>query len=719
MIVPNRYQDLSRNDVVTSHVPTSADWQAMANNVHYLLGRGNQLMPVVSLTGALWLDNIGANELRANLCVFPRDQALDRYWVLSAKTKGVDSDLSIKIGNQAAETFRIGNVPSFIMYREANITGSTDTIAFLPFTASCTDVSASLLSIQCFEAPRLFLSAGAIGISFDGGVSDASLRARQAIEPDGTSPPQRSVQGVMGACSASINVARTAGILDYFRPINGATIAVQQNTGFSASSATPVHLSPFSAAVRCRKIYANQATSSVHYAAYVYGDHPLTTASLAFQSFAGEIMDYHFIGNGHRWVTGSFQVLSDGDSGNVLPSGRSKPDLLGVKLARLVTGTIAVSSLHIGEREHPIGLPTVDLLEGTFARTASGSFIGPNENGIRYALPNVLRLDDRRDDFPSPVLIETSARTNIIANSENLSGYGAVLSSISAAAIAAPDGGMDVYTVSFGAASTAYVYSNITAADNDRLRISFWVRGETGEKVRIRIRQRDGSTFVDSSDFTLPDKLWNRFEAVASVGTGASLVRVAALNGSDGAARDLSIWGFQASLDNTTSRARGNSYIRTSGSAASSTDETLTLANIPSTFGDRGFTVRISPFQSSADMLLAGSGFISSFILGFDNSSANGLYFEESGGTLRVVCRQASTSRVVSSAITFDADSDLSITVRPDIGAVYLQGFASGNGWHTGTRFSWGAVTNIYPGLWTTSARTGLGMRMHRYILGA
>lgn len=358
---------------------------------------------------------------------------------------------------------------------------------------------------------------------------------------------------------------------------------------------------------------------------------------------------------------------------------------------------------------------------GTFTRSgyAWQQTSAPTDGSTRY-LEEVsfdeLRREDRGDGYGEMVRLETTAFTNLMAPSEVITGYGTVSTTIHAADQYAPEGATTASIVSFAATSGAYLYTNITTAASDRVRVSVFakLKNPGSGNVRLRIRNR-ASAFVDSPNFAITGD-YRRIEYVFDVGAGATTVRAGALNQVSGAAQDLVLWGFQAVVESGASLARGNSYVRTTGAAASLAPEFLSYTGTPDSFRTSGYWVQHRPFMSSAEMLAASTSGDQNWILVCHSSLNHYLQLVRLSGVMYVRA-VSSGQKVISSAVTFSAEQNLSIGIEPLAGRLTLRGFTTGDGAYTGTSFEFPAGDVSIGGRLSGTA-LGSGGWYYPYLVG-
>lgn len=360
--------------------------------------------------------------------------------------------------------------------------------------------------------------------------------------------------------------------------------------------------------------------------------------------------------------------------------------------------------------------------EATFARSGvAWRQISGATNGSTAFLEsmgsNIIRVNDDGTSRGKMVLLETTAYTNLFTHSENLVSPNWSFVNITATkpgTILAPDATTDGTQFVITATAGAYAYQTITGTSNNQLyRLSFWARMSAGSgNIRAFLQQRDGTTLVASANNSI-GTAWKKVEVVLSVGSGANNPLIGIQNGSDAAAKTIYIWGAQLVLETGTSR--GNSYVETTTTTASSNKDSLWFEDtkFPASFRDKGFSFVHCPFRSSAEMVAAQStGF--NILCGFSESASDYVVLRCTGGVVQLQVVSGGFVLSNTTGITFSAGEQIGIEILPSQGIV--RAFTQANGRVEGTGTPWTFPTGrMYIGARYSFSELGSGGLYSRY----
>jgi hypothetical protein len=334
------------------------------------------------------------------------------------------------------------------------------------------------------------------------------------------------------------------------------------------------------------------------------------------------------------------------------------------------------------------------------------------------AIANTPRVENRGYGLDG-ILIETTRFTNNFTQSEFVSGWTTVNAALSIpGTVDDPMAGSSGAQIVFAASAAAFVYQSISATNGDLWRISCWVKSATTQQVRLFLRQKDAATIVSSNNFTI-GPTWQRIQFVGNVGTGASAVRMGIQNASDAAGRTVFVWGAQATVESSNLGARGNSYLRTSGSSVTLPQEEYVIptAYVPNGWLNDGFIVTHTPFRSSAEMLAAASGSNGkNIVYGFDKDNYVSLTADGGEMTAEVVIN--SVQENVLFDVQWQADVPMSIEFIPKLNKLTLHTSHGAYGSGVSTDLSWPSSTPLYLGGHGTIPMSGSGGLYGKYIIG-
>ncbi len=358
----------------------------------------------------------------------------------------------------------------------------------------------------------------------------------------------------------------------------------------------------------------------------------------------------------------------------------------------------------------------------TFARATEAAFVDPRPvaAGGTGAFPwdfvggseaanwkgnNVTRINS-----DGSVMIE-GARTNKMPESSLNTWTLLGSASVSTDDATAPDGAANADTITYAASADDALTHPTTiiagaGSDNASAMVSCWLRSPSGaQEARIGLMDKDTSTRLLSSDFTVTTT-WTRFEfLVADIGAGAASPDGLIQNSTDAAARSIEAWGFQVEEGT----AFKSSDIRTAGAAATQNldDMSFAMANVP-------------------DALKSGR-FAFTFWAEFDNSHAvNGVNISLIGAAVavrqveiqgrtanRFQLRLRGPSGLVTTPpdVVFSIGQAVTVTCDHVAGSIEIAGATAGNGVTVGTPTGgWAADASLFIGNNGTKATPFFGV---------
>jgi len=277
---------------------------------------------------------------------------------------------------------------------------------------------------------------------------------------------------------------------------------------------------------------------------------------------------------------------------------------------------------------------TIDIFTtGVFSNQGStaGSYQtgAPRADGAAFIanqVSNTRRLQDLGDGNGQRLLMESS-HTNLILQSETLYTAGAITAPWVAIGATtglggqggSPRGDATTTNLIFSASAADGIKQPFTIAVDTSAMFSVWARVTSGTGLaRLQILKKDATTQT-TTDFTLTTT-WQRLEILCPIigvdGDGGT-AEVRILNGSDGAARTVQVWGAQCE-----NAAAPSSYIKTVGTTVARTQETLYIptASVPASFGTRGIQFDVTWDSSTAEVLQV-QGAVSFFLISMLSSA--------------------------------------------------------------------------------------------------
>jgi hypothetical protein len=698
--------EIDTSGIVVATPVGSREWKAAAFLANFLHGKGACLVPTCAPHQQL--SDTDTSTFR--FWCRPRKSAIQRVWLLtfSSSTYGA-GEVSAPPGVGTA-TVSIGHGRASVAYVEnLSARSNTEQEISIKITAAESE-TLTIETISCWEMDRAILNLD----TDDYGVDVETLSVLQPIrDADNTS---------------------IGGVVDALENADARRVSLFQwslgDGAITSASSLPTAVMPLDVPILAAKQYRTDTSGKVCWrinSASPSGAAGGFTRLVTSNSGVSDLLQNQW-GNSatNTYYWGPPRVVSVDCEDLAEADGRPGAtwDDLNFYINTAGGNTVALRSLSVYTS------PDIfDATTGTFARagTAWRQFAAPTNGSsafIEQVSTNVLRTENWGDGLGDMLALETVSFSNSFTNSENITAAGGWSASgvtlTVPNTINTPDGATDGTQAVFLAGATNHAYQTIAAATNSQSwRITFWAKMGAGSgSVRAFVRQRDGATNVMSSDFSL-STTWKKCEAVLSVGSGVSGPRLGFMNGSDGAARTIHIWGIQCALDSTSSGARGNSYIRTTGTSASSVADSLTFASgtYPESFLTAGFAFTHVPWLTTAQVESRSAGY-SYMLCGFGGAGADYVRITVSGVSAYLEVVAGGVQKVLSGPLTgyLVAGSPIDFEIRPSEGVVKVWG---GGGYLTTTGTAWTFSTGVmsYGGR-SAGTPLGCGGRYSRYIVG-
>jgi len=216
-----------RSNALTGRGVSADDWGSASRGVNYLLGRGNQLIPVFhqDIPSGSSMPDVGGFTLYSQVMrVAPSYSALDRYWSFSFSSDGAGIVEIIVSGSQLNQTelYPININQTVNLYREPVNSVSTDVSGTqevrVLFRVSSSNGSGIIPTRwSCFEAPRKTLNP--LSSSTEGGVNEGSFRVGYPIYDSGIDQYESPV-GVARNIQIARKQVRRAGLFCWSVPLD-------------------------------------------------------------------------------------------------------------------------------------------------------------------------------------------------------------------------------------------------------------------------------------------------------------------------------------------------------------------------------------------------------------------------------------------------------------------------------------------------------------------
>jgi len=335
-----------------------------------------------------------------------------------------------------------------------------------------------------------------------------------------------------------------------------------------------------------------------------------------------------------------------------------------------------------------VALDLFDTGVGTYTRGSPGTY-QTDPDSIATASNNIRRFENLGS---GDMLLLEGSRLNYWLFSDASSSWTAdgAGTTITYAAADGPLGASTAMQVDWSAAdATVYRTLGSSPANLTTSMLSVWMRGAVGgEVVRIALRQKDGATFVYSSDITLTTS-WQRYSVRLAVGSGASAPRASIYQASTGAATATFYVGPSQMEDGAY---WPSAWILTAGATATRSADALSYAvgEYPSEFLTDGFEFTFAPEFANAEHVSFG---LEQALCGFDVAGTRVAFSAGSAG-LSVFLNgagQVSTGNV----LQWSRNQLLTIEVRPSAGQIALSGFTAGDGTYSGAVWSFPAGSMV------------------------
>jgi hypothetical protein len=184
----------------------------------------------------------------------------------------------------------------------------------------------------------------------------------------------------------------------------------------------------------------------------------------------------------------------------------------------------------------------------TFTRTSSATCVGPN--GLLRVVPaNAPRFDHNPETGESLGLLVEEARTNLLLRSEEFdNAYWTnqdTAPTVTANAEISPRGDLTADRMTFGAASSRRISSNVSVSIGPQYTFSVFAKSVGPTNNKFRLAFFDTAVQHNSSEFVASSSSWQRFSFTFTSAATSSGAFAQIRNNFDSIANDLYFWGAQ------------------------------------------------------------------------------------------------------------------------------------------------------------------------------
>lgn len=252
--------------------------------------------------------------------------------------------------------------------------------------------------------------------------------------------------------------------------------------------------------------------------------------------------------------------------------------------------------------------PLLAWANAVFTRPIEGSYQSDVGGTMAFAAINARR---EGYDFGELLTLLESQRTNYNIRSEDFSGWGASLVTVTPNVTTAPDGAADGASLAYTANTGARVTMAAAIAASTRMTLSRWVKNSSGNGLtRLQLIQRDGATEVSLNSTATAD--WAR-EVLrgADVGAGGSNPQFWQRAGADGLLKTIFSWGTQWEIGRYET-----SYVRTANGAIERDADQATWApeEVPLLLRAAPWRMRAASWHANTDLVSGDIRVIASFV---------------------------------------------------------------------------------------------------------